>query len=125
MSKNQSNTGNFIKSKEIEGTVEVNEPIPQEWVCVTNCYCSDNGDPIRAKLWKSGEICWQVKKPSKHFTTREDYNKGGDGRAKYFQLYTQFGGIMIDQLRSMPADVLKIVVDQQKRDYMRKQAQSS
>ena len=125
MSKNQSNTDDFIKPVKEEANIEVNEPIPQEWVCVSDCYCSDNGDPIRARLWKSGNSCWQVKRPSKHFTTREEYNKGGDGRSKYFQLFTKFGGIMTDQLRSMPANVLKIVVEQQKRDYMRKQAQSS
>jgi len=101
------------------------EALPKEWVCVNDCYCSDNGDSMRQRLWKSGDVCWAPDKPSKHFTTREEYNKGTDGRNKYFALYIKYGGIMSDQIRSMPANILKLVVDQKKREYMRKQATSS
>ena len=124
----KSDKGDFLKegkAKEIEKEIEDEEKLPQEWVCVDDCYCSDTGDPMRQQLWHSGDVCWTVKKPSQHFTTREEYNKGTDGRNKYFALYIKYGGNMTDELRAMPAKILKLVVDQKKREYMRKQATSS
>ena len=98
---------------------------PVEWVCDTDCYCSDNGDPIRSRMWHVGQTCWQIERPSKHFMTRDDYNNGANGRAKYFKLYTEFGGIMNEKIRALPLDVLKQVVEQTKRDFLRRQARSS
>jgi hypothetical protein len=80
---------------------------------------------MRQRLWHSGDVCWSINKPSKHFTTREQYNKGSDGRNKYFALYVKYNGIMTEAIRAMPANVLKALVDQKKREYLRKQATSS
>jgi len=97
---------------------------PVDWVCMTECHCSDNGNPIRAKRWLPGESVFGTHRPSKHFVTREEYNTGAGGREEYLAKFQKFGGIVNDQARNLPLHVLKAYVMEQERKYLRQQSQA-
>jgi hypothetical protein len=115
----KSNETEETKAKEVK---EVKEEMPKEWVCIKRCYASPDGNPLRMKGWEVGERFWGMKSPSRHFITKADFDAGADGRAKYLNDITRFGGRVTEEHKSMPIDVLKAFSQALEREYLRRQA---
>ena len=122
MGKNQENKEGFLNDKE-EVVMKSDGPI--DWVCITECFCSDDGNPLRCKRWLPGDAVFISKRPSKHFVSRQEYNTGAGGREEYLVKLQQFGGIITDQIRNQPLHVLKALCIEQERTYLRRRAQAN
>jgi len=120
MGKNPSDKEDFMEKKENK------EPAgPTDWVCMTECYCSDDGNPLWSRRWLPGDHVFIAKKPSIHFVSRDEYDHGADGRDEYLVKLQKFGGIISDQIRNQPLHVLKALVIEQERNFLRRQAQAA
>ena len=117
---NQESKADFMAKKEIPAPPD----IPTDWVCMTECFCSDDGNPLRSRRWLPGDSVFTIKRPSKHFVSREEYNTGAGGREEYLVQLQRFGGIISNQIRNQPLHVLKALVIEQERTYLRRQAQT-
>ena len=122
MGKNQESKPNFLNDK--EEVVEKPVTGPTDWVCITQCFCSDDGNPLRCKRWLPGDHVFITKRPSKHFVTREKYNTGAGGREEYLVKLQQFGGIINDAIRNQPLHILKALTVEAERTYLKRQAQA-
>ena len=98
---------------------------PQMWMCVTQCFCSDNGNPLRARRWVPGDSVFSKKRPSIHFVSKNEYETGAGGRQEYLEKFANFGGQVTDQVRNLQLHVLKAWVVEQEKAYLRRQAQTS
>lgn len=121
MAKNQESKESFLNDK--EEVVETHKT-PTDWVCITECFCSDDGNPLRCRRWLPGDSVFITKRPSKHFVSRQEYNTGAGGREEYLVKLQGFGGIVTDQIRNQPLHVLKALCIEQERTYLRRQAQA-
>lgn len=119
MGKNPSDKDFTIKKEEKEPAG------PADWVCITECYCSDDGNPLRNRRWLPGDHVFVTKKPSIHFVSRDEYDNGAGGRAEYLVKLQKFGGIISDQIRNQPLHVLKALCVEQERNFLRRQAQAA
>ena len=97
---------------------------PQNWICITECFCSDNGNPLRSKRWLPGDRVFVTDRPSKHFVTKDEYDTGAGGREEYLIKFQKFGGIVNDQVRNLELHVLKAYVIEQERNYLKQQARA-
>lgn len=108
--------------KEKEENKKAEEPMPQEWVCLRKCYCSEDGNPLRRRIWNVGETVWSVNAPSKHFVTRHEYDNGADGKAVYFQKITKYGGRVTEKIKRLEIPALKVYARELERSFLRRQA---
>lgn len=121
MAKNQESKTDFLNDKE---EVVEKSTGPIDWVCITECFCSDDGNPLRSKRWLPGDSVFISKRPSKHFVTRKEYNTGAGGREEYLVKLQRFGGLINDQIRNQPLHVLKALCVEQERTFLRGRAQA-
>lgn len=96
----------------------------QEWVCIKECYFSEDGNPILAKRWRTGEAIFAEKKPGKHFVTRAAFDAGAGGRAEYFKKITKFGGKIEPWVKELDVPALRHYAQELERAWRRKQITS-
>ena len=123
MGKNPSND-NFLKDDKKED-VDVNHEVFDEeinWMCMTECHCSDDGNPMRAKRWIVGSSIFSKRRPSKHFVTLKEYDAS---RAEILASISRNGGLVTDAHRTQPLHVLKALDVEQKRTALTRRAQIS
>ena len=92
-----------------------------EWMCMTECQCSDDGNPMRASRWSPGASIFSKRRPGKHFVTRKEYDAS---RTDILESIRRSGGIVNSVITDQPLHVLKALDVEQKRVSLIKQARA-
>ena len=92
-----------------------------EWMCMVECQCSDDGNPLRARRWTPGSSIFSKRRPSKHFVTRKEYDAA---RADVLESIRRNGGIVNSVITDQPLHVLHALDVEQRRVSMIKQARA-
>ena len=92
-----------------------------EWKCMTECQCSDDGNPLRSRRWTPGNTIFSKRKPGKHFVTLKEYDAS---RAEVLESIRRNGGMVTSVIRDQPLHVLNALATEQKRNALIKQARA-